>query len=171
MWKIKEVKQRGKKLLKNNLWTLIFVGIFMGFIIGEYTVTRDGFSNIKSLRNVIADIKSFDEVELVKKVVHAVTDVYLDSWNDNSMDKYLEELKAVKEEIENINDESAASGKLELSFVGKNGEKIVRYYEHVSEGTGTILKNMISDNLEDFSDLSVNDKVAILLEMIEKQLS
>lgn len=57
MWKIKEVKQRGKKLLKNNLWTLIFVGIFMGFIIGEYTVTRDGFSNIKSLRNVIADIK------------------------------------------------------------------------------------------------------------------
>ena len=57
MWKIKEVKQRGKKLLKNNLWTLIFVGIFMGFIIGEYTVTRDGFSNIKSLRNVITDIK------------------------------------------------------------------------------------------------------------------
>lgn len=37
--------------------------------------------------------------------------------------------------------------------------------------TGTILKNMLSDNLEDFSDLSVNDKVAILLEMIEKQLS
>jgi len=139
----------------------------------QSTLAKQGLhsASVTGLMNVIADIKSFDEVELVKKVVHEVTDVYLDSWNDNSMDKYLEELKAVKEEIENINDESAASGKLELSFVGKNGEKIVRYYEHVSEGTGTILKNMISDNLEDFSDLSVNDKVAILLEMIEKQLS
>ena len=87
------------------------------------------------------------------------------------MNKYLDILKSVKEEIENISDENAATGKLELSFIGKDGEKIVRYYEHVSEGTGAILKNILSDNLEDFSDLSVNDKVAILLEMIEKQLS
>ena len=139
----------------------------------QSTLAKQGLhsTSVTGLMNVIADIKTFDEVELVKKVVHAVTDVYLDSWNDNSMDKYLEELIAVKEEIENINDESTASGKLELSFIGKDGEKIVRYYEHVSEGTGSILKNMISDNLEDFSDLSVNDKVAILLEMIEKQLS
>ena len=139
----------------------------------QSTLAKQGLhsTSVTGLMNVIADIKTFDEVELVKKLVHAVTDVYLDSWNDNSMDKYLEELIAVKEEIENINDESTASGKLELSFIGKDGEKIVRYYEHVSEGTGSILKNMISDNLEDFSDLSVNDKVAILLEMIEKQLS
>ena len=67
-----------------------------------------------------------------------------------------------------INEQISAK---EVRLLGKDGEKIVRYYEHVSEGTGTILKNMISDNLEDFSDLSVNEKVAILLEMIEKQLS
>lgn len=139
----------------------------------QSTLAKQGLhsGSVTGLMNVIADIKTFDEGELVKKVVHAVTDVYLDSWNDSSMDKYLEALKSVKEEIENINDENNTSGKLELSFIGKDGEKIVRYYEHVSEGTGTILKNMISDNLEDFSDLSVNDKVAILLEMIEKQLS
>ena len=139
----------------------------------QSTLAKQGLhsGSVTGLMNVIAEIKTFDEGELVKKVVHAVTDVYLDSWNDSSMDKYLEELKSVKEEIENINDENNTSGKLELSFIGKDGEKIVRYYEHVSEGTGTILKNMISDNLEDFSDLSVNDKVAILLEMIEKQLS
>lgn len=138
----------------------------------QSTLAKQGLhsGSVTGLMNVIADIKTFDEGELVKKVVHAVTDVYLDSWNDSSMDKYLGALKSVKEEIENINDENNTSGKLELSFIGKDGEKIVRYYEHVSEGTGTILKNMISDNLEDFSDLSVNDKVAILLEMIEKQL-
>lgn len=148
------------------------VHTLQGWYETQSTLAKQGLhsESVTGLMNVISDIKTFDEEELVKKVVHAVTDVYMDSWNDNSMDKYLEVLKSVKEEIENINDENTSSGKLELSFVGKNGEKIVRYYEHVSEGTGTILKNIISDNLEDFSDLSVNDKVAILLEMIEKQL-
>lgn len=139
----------------------------------QSTLAKQGLhaSEVTGLMNVISDIKTFDDVELVKKMVHAVTEIYMDSWNDSSMDKYLDTLKSVKEEIENISDENAATGKLELSFIGKNGEKIVRYYEHVSEGTGAILKNILSDNLEDFSDLSVNDKVAILLEMIEKQLS
>ena len=139
----------------------------------QSTLAKQGLhsGSVTGLMNVIADMKTFDELELVKKVVHSVTEVYLDSWNDSSMERYLEALRSVKEEIEGINDENSSTGKLELSFVGKNGEKIVRYYEHVNEGTGTILKNMLSDNLEDFSDLSVNDKVAILLEMIEKQLS
>ncbi len=139
----------------------------------QSTLAKQGLHSgaVTGLMNVIADIKTFDESELVKKIVHVITDVYLDSWNDGSMEKYLEALKSAKEEIENINDENTTNGRFELSFIGKEGKKIVRYYEHVSEGTGTILKNMISDNLEDFSDLSVNDKIAILLEMIEKQLS
>jgi hypothetical protein len=59
-------------------------------------------------------------------------------------------------------------GKLLLSFVGRNNETIERYYEKVDEGTGTILRNIIEDTLEEYDDLSVNDRVAILLEMIEK---
>ena len=90
----------------------------------QSTLAKQGLhsGSVTGLMNVIADIKTFDEGELVKKVVHAVTDVYLDSWNDSSMDKYLEALKSVKEEIENINDENNTSGKLELSFIGKDGE-------------------------------------------------
>ena len=40
--------------------------------------------------------------------------------------------------------------------------------EKVDEGTGTILRNIIEDTLEEYDDLSVNDRVGILLEMIEK---
>lgn len=47
MWNIKEIKKRGKRTLKNNLWTLMFVGIFMGLIVGKYTITHNGLSNIK----------------------------------------------------------------------------------------------------------------------------
>ncbi len=138
----------------------------------QSTIAKQGLhsNEITGLMNIIADNKSFDDGELVKKVVHAVTDMYLDSWNDTTIEEYLEALQQVKGQIEQMDDGCSSVGNLELSFVGKSGETITRYYEHVSEGTGAILKNILSDTLEDFSDLSVNDKVAILLEMIEKEL-
>lgn len=138
----------------------------------QSTIAKQGLhsSEITGLMNVIAENKSFDDGELVKKVVHAVTDMYIDSWNDSTIDEYIIDLQRVKDQIEKLDDDSNNAGNLELSFVGKSGEKITRYYEHVSEGTGAILKNILSDTLEDFSDMSVNDKVAILLEMIEKEL-
>ena len=55
-----------------------------------------------------------------------------------------------------------------MSFVNSKGEKIEKYYEKADEGTGTVLRNIIEDTLEEYGDISVNDRVAILLEMIEK---
>lgn len=127
--------------------------------------------NITEFMSCIENLKEFDDETVVKKIVKAATNIYLDSWNDNSLDEYIETLKNIKESIENIGDASTNEGKSELTFVGKNGEEIKRFYEPVSEGTGSILRNILSDTLEDFSDLSVNDKVAILLEMIEKTLN
>lgn len=57
MWNIKEIKRRGKRTLKNNLWTLMFVGMFMGLIVGKYTITHNGLSNIKSVKNIVSNIK------------------------------------------------------------------------------------------------------------------
>lgn len=127
-------------------------------------------ANITGFMNCINKNKIFDDSEFVKKIVKAITGVYIDSWNDSSLDKYLEELSQVKAEIESINDEVKVSNQYELSFTNKSGVVIKKYYNQVDENTGVILRNMISDNLEDNSDLSANDKVAILLEMIEKVL-
>ena len=33
MWSIKEIKQKGKKTLKNNLWTLLLIGLFMTIVV------------------------------------------------------------------------------------------------------------------------------------------
>lgn len=127
-------------------------------------------SQVTGLMTCIAENSSYDDMEIVKKVVRAVTEIHIDTWNDSSLENYLVELKHVKEEIEDMDKSVISSDKNELSFIGKNGEKIVRYYECVDEGTGAILRNILSDTLEDFADLSVNDKIAILLEMIEKEL-
>lgn len=125
---------------------------------------------VVSLMNCISNITTFDDRVIVEKLVKAVTDMYIDSWNDTSLNKYIELLINVKEEAENMGNLVASENQLELTFVGKMGDKITKSYEHVPEGRGAILRNILADTLEDFGDLSVNDKIAILLEMIEKQL-
>lgn len=53
MWKIKEIKQKAKRTLKRNIWTLTILGLFMTSIVGEYLVNRDGYSNIKIIYEYI----------------------------------------------------------------------------------------------------------------------
>lgn len=127
-------------------------------------------NKITAFMRCIEENQSFDDFEIVKKVIHAVTEMYIDTWNDASLKKYIDELKELKEEIERLDDSAKSEGNCELRFTNRNGEEIKCYYNPVSEGTGAIMKNIISDTLEDFNDLTVNEKVAILLEMIEKQL-
>lgn len=136
-------------------------------------VAKNGLhsSKITGLMSLLRENNIFDDKELIKKVAKLVTDIYVDSWNDTSIDAYACQLQEVKAEIEGLGHESVSMGKSELRFVGKSGEVITKYYEPVDEGTGSILRNILTDTLEDFSDLSVNDKVAILLEMIEKELN
>ena len=100
-------------------------------------------------------------------MVKAVTDVYIENWNTGSLEEFSDALSEVKRQIESIRDD-AASGELELSFTGRNGETISRLYSHADESTGCVLRNIIEDTLEEYDDLSVNDRVSILLEMIEK---
>lgn len=127
-------------------------------------------NKITAFMRCIEENQAFDDSEIVKKVIHAVTEMYIDTWNDASLEKYIAELKLIKDEIETLDDSAKNDQNCELKFISKNGEEIKCYYEPVSEGTGAIMKNILSDTLEDFNDLTVNEKVAILLEMIEKQL-
>ena len=130
---------------------------------------KDGLhdSSITGLMSCIAEIKTYDEYEIIQRLVKVVTEIYLDAWNDETLEVYVNRLNEIKNGVESIGDIND-SGKCELSFVGKNGETLHKYYDKVDEATGAIFRNILEDTLEDFSDLSVNAKVAILLEAIEK---
>lgn len=127
-------------------------------------------TNITAFMNCIAGIKTYDEVDTIQKLVKVVSEIYIDAWNDNSFQEYMNALNEIKEKIEFIKDQEN-NKKLELKFVGKNGKLVHKYYEKVDESTGAIFRNILEDTLEDFSDLSVNEKVAILLELIEKVMN
>lgn len=122
---------------------------------------------ITSFMSCIENIDVYDDNEVAKKIAKAVTDVYMDNWSDGAVQDFERELISLKTEIESIK-EGKNDGQHRLSFVGKKGNEIERYYETVSEGTGSILRNILEDTLDEFDDLSVNDRVGILLEMIEK---
>ena len=122
------------------------------------------------MTNFMSCIESLDvysNEDVAGRVVKAVTDVYIENWNSSSIEEFVEALVSVKNEIESVYD-GVSTGELELSFVGRNGDKISRLYSHADESAGSVLRNIIEDTLEEYDDLSVNDRVSILLEMIEK---
>lgn len=128
---------------------------------GLYSGRITNFMSCLELMDVYSD------QDVASKVVKAVTDVYIENWNTGALEEFGEALVNVKKEIESIRDE-AASGELELTFTGRNGEQINKLYSHADESTGSVLRNILEDTLEEYDDLSVNDRVSILLEMIEK---
>lgn len=109
----------------------------------------------------------YSNQDVAGKVVKAVTDVYMENWYAGSLEEFAEEISIVKADIEAIGDE-AANGEYELSFMGRDGETISKLYSHADESTGSVLRNILEDTLGEYDDLSVNDRVSILLEMIEK---
>ncbi len=131
--------------------------------------SKQGLYNgrMTNLMSAIETMNVYSDAEVAKKVVKAVTDVYIENWNTGSLEEFVEELDSVKKEIESIRDESS-TGEMTLSFIRRNGEPFEKTYSHADESTGSVLRNIIEDALEEYDDLSVNDRVSILLEMIEK---
>ena len=122
---------------------------------------------ITNLMSAVDNLNVYSDTEVTKKIIKAVMDVYVENWNDDSYHEYVQVLQAVKQDVESLKDQKI-DDKLKLSFVGKSGKAIEKYYEPVTESTGTVLRNVIEDTLDEYDDLSINDRVAILLEMIEK---
>ena len=115
----------------------------------------------------IDKLNIYDDPETAHKIVKAVSDVYLEDWNEGAYESFVEELTAIKSDIESMKD-GQELGQMKLSFTGRNGDEIERLYDFADESQGSILKNILEDALDEYSDLSVNDRVSILLELIEK---
>ena len=122
---------------------------------------------ITALMSGIDNLGVFNDEEVAVKIAKIVTDVYLENWTNDAFKSFKDDLANLKREIEEIKPSENIGGN-KLSFRGKDGRIIEKYYESIDESTGMILRNILEDTLDEFSDLSVNDRVAIMLEMIEK---
>ncbi len=131
--------------------------------------SKQGLYNgrMTNFMSAVETMNVYSDAEVAKKIVKSATDVYIENWNTGSLEEFGKELESLKKEIELIQDE-AATGEMLLSFTRRNGELFEKTYSHANESTGSVLRNIIEDSLEEYDDLSVNDRVSILLEMIEK---
>lgn len=128
-------------------------------------------TKVTELMGYIDSLNIFDDNEIVRKLIRIVTGVYVENWTDSSWDSYFESLSEIKTDVENIKDELSSDEQCELSFIDRKGNKVTRCYEKASENSGTIMRNILEETLEDFEDsVSTNDRVAILVEMLEKIL-
>lgn len=122
---------------------------------------------ITNFMSCVAGLNTHNNEQVALKIVKAVTNVYVENWNSGALDMFVEELISLKQEVESIKD-GDSTGEYTLTFFDKNGEQKNKNYSYASEGTGSVLRNIIEETLEEYDDLSVNDRVSILLEMIDK---
>lgn len=127
-------------------------------------------TNITVFMNCIKDISSFDEREVIQKLAKCVTGIYMDSWGDETIDIYLNTIKQLKEDVESIKD-NAITGKQQIVLTNANGVSQKRFFEAATDPSAGILKNILSDTLDDFSGMSLNDRVAVLVEMLENMIN
>ena len=122
---------------------------------------------ITNFMSCIDNLNTHNNEQVALKMVKAVTNVYVENWNSGALDEFVEDLISIKQEIESIKNGDSA-GEFTLSFYNKDGEKKTKNYSYADEGTGSVLRNILEDTLDEYDDLSVNDRVSILLEMIDK---
>lgn len=102
MWNIKELKNKAKKTLKNNLWTLIIVGLFMTIVIGEYAINKDSFSNLKIIyeygkeKNAQEIVSSIDKEKLVNEYLDKAMSQIFTGNMTGFINKYNEEHNVTK---------------------------------------------------------------------------
>lgn len=135
----------------------------------QSALSKEGLHDgkITLMMSFMSGLDVYNESEISKRLAKVITDVYIDNWLDGAMEDYSSRLASCKASVELIQDETSEE-KPKLTFRGANGKIIEKYYDRAPEGTGTVLRNIIEDALDEYDDLSVNDRVSILLDMIER---
>lgn len=123
--------------------------------------------------NCIQKIKTHNENEIVEELSKAVLDLYIEDWKENSSEQYQAELQKIKDEIEQLAKEESRKGSRKIIFTNEKGVEIERHFDAEEEenGVSQFFRNEIESALEEFGDtLEMNQKVSVMVEMLEKLL-
>ena len=104
---------------------------------------------------------------IVEKIVKAVTGVYIDYWNANSLNQYIEQLTILKRRIEEIQDQDSFKEK-KLVYVSRSGQSF--FYENAKSEDTKMFRDILSGTIEDYEGLGRNELIAVLLDEVEKIL-
>lgn len=128
---------------------------------------------VSNFMKYLGNLQTNDEDEIAAKLSKIVLDIYVEDWRDDTLEVFRTQLCRVKEQIEHIQDKHI-NGEKQSRIILKDaqGNEIEKYYDASTEdSTSMYLKNVMSEALEEFGDtLEMNQKVAVLVEMLEELL-
>ncbi len=128
-------------------------------------------SRVTGFMQYMAQLDTYDELKIIRRLSKIILDLYMEDWQDTSLEEFKKMLHETRQEIETIGqNDSTHAGRQHLVFTNHQGEKIERFYEDTEDdSTSYFLKNAILDALEEFGDsLETNQKVAVLVQTLEK---
>ncbi len=126
-------------------------------------------TEITSLMSVVKNLKVFDDSIVAQKIIKAITNIYVEDWNTDSLGEFKEKLIITMNQVENMQEKNV-DDQIHFSIKFPNKEAIEHNVDIADESNTSLLKNIIEDQMEDFSDLSVNDRVAVLLDIVNNIL-
>lgn len=137
----------------------------------EVSKLRVSSNKVTGLMSFIKNLNIYDDREIVRRLIRVIMGLYVENWSDNTSEMYFQHLKETKLEIEETQDDYITEATGEITFKNSKGEVVTRRYERATENDGTIVRNLIEEALDAYSEeLSTNTKVAILVEMLERLL-
>lgn len=133
------------------------------------------YSNkVSSFMNYLNSLNTYDELDIVNRLSQIVLDIYIEDWNDESLEKFSNSIKTLKEEIERLSCESIdETGQKTISFVTSNGNTITRRYDNANleDSDCYYFKNDLIGILEEYNtSLEIGQKVSVIVEVLEKLL-
>ncbi len=119
-------------------------------------------SRIKQAAHILS------ESEVVDKLAKAVTGVFIDYWNADTLDNYETSLRSMIENIQN-NKDAAEYKDNKLVYMSRSGTPF--YYENSTDESTVMFRDVLEGTINDFDGLSKNDIISVLLDAVERVLN
>lgn len=124
---------------------------------------------VKRLFDFIENMKTYNETEIIENISYIMLGYYIQDWQENSRDMYLEKFRKVLQDISSYE----CSDQAEETITILDGEtEIKKYINDVKiSQLGETLKNNIEDTLEEYGEaINESEKIKILLQIIKKYM-
>lgn len=128
--------------------------------------------SVESFIACIQNMNMNDEMEIASALSKSVYGIYIEDWNDNSRERFFNEIQNIKEQMEAVKDNNLIHSGNYFSFTDSEGNRVEKYYEVDEEdSTSYFLQNAIEDALDEFGDtLEINQKLSVLIQTINNLL-
>jgi len=118
--------------------------------------------------NYIKETKTHNEEDIISEISKILLDVFVEDWNDGSIEVFLDTLQRTKEEVEK-SEKTEQSASCRILLEDETGKVIEKYYKKEKENPNYyFFRNALMDLLEEVGEsVELEQKVAILADVLK----